>query len=691
MRVRAPQATLAAVTTSLLWFRRDLRLSDSPALLAARDAADDVLAVFVLDPRLLGPAGAPRTTFLLRCLYDLSDQLDGRLCVVRGDPVQLIPRLAGEHAATSVHVSADFGPYGRERDERVEQALAKDGRELQRDGSPYAVSPGRLGREDGSPYKVFSAFRRAWGRHGWRGPRIDPAHRSPGRNRTRRPGSRLPKEPPLGDDDTATAPVSTPHEFGCGNSCDEAVTAYERRRDLPAADGTSRLSPYLKYGCIHPRTVLHALADGGVGRGGRDVPGRAVLARVLRGRPLAPAGQRPAGPAGTDARHARSTTASSPTSGSRPGPQGRTGYPIVDAGMRQLLADGWMHNRVRMIVASFLVKDLHVDWQRGARYFLQRLVDGDLASNHHGWQWVAGTGTDPAPYFRIFNPTTQGEKFDPSGDYVRRYVPELARHSRQGRAPTVETGAAADRLSGTDRRSRGRAGRGIAQVRTPSAVAFCRGATSGLADRRTPSCPQGADVPALAEAALGCKGCPLHENATQTVFGEGNVRARFVLVGEQPGDVEDRRGRPFVGPAGKLLDRALEEAGLDREQGYVTNAVKHFKFTMARLGQAPHPCQARRVRDGRVPAVARGGAQPDPSPTRDPARRHRCPDAARQRLPGHPLPRPAAARSRGQRSAAAGDDPSQCGAEGRPGGRDEAYAGLVTDLRTASKALASHK
>jgi deoxyribodipyrimidine photo-lyase len=423
MRVRAPQATLASVTTSLLWLRRDLRLSDSPALLAARDAADDVLAVFVLDPRLLGPAGAPRTTFLLRCLHDLSDQLDGRMCVVRGDPVRLIPRLAREHAATSVHASADFGPYGRERDEQVAQALAKDDRELQRDGSPYAVSPGRLCREDGSPYKVFSAYRRAWGRHGWR----DPAS-TPRRITWAEPDTtarvQIPKEPSLGD---TTVPPAGEHAARARlrQFLDEAVTAYERQRDLPAADGTSRISPYLKYGCLHPRTVLHALAAAGSGSGVAtfrdELCWREFYADVLWHRPDSAhqaLQERMRGMEVDDGKLADQRFEA--------WSQGRTGYPIVDAGMRQLLADGWMHNRVRMIVASFLVKDLHVDWQRGARYFLQRLVDGDLASNHHGWQWVAGTGTDAAPYFRIFNPTTQGEKFDPSGDYVRRYVPELA-------------------------------------------------------------------------------------------------------------------------------------------------------------------------------------------------------------------------------------------------------------------------
>jgi deoxyribodipyrimidine photo-lyase len=195
------------------------------------------------------------------------------------------------------------------------------------------------------------------------------------------------------------------------------LPGYGEQRNRPDLDGTSRLSVYLKYGNIHPRTLL---AD--LGRADepfrRELGFREFYASVLFHFP-------------DSAREyfrpelERMTYAPPDSPALAAWKQGRTGYPIVDAGMRQLLAQAWMHNRVRMIVASFLVKDLHVDWREGARYFMQHLVDGDLASNNHGWQWVAGSGTDPAPFFRVFNPVTQGQKFDPDGEYVRRFVPEL--------------------------------------------------------------------------------------------------------------------------------------------------------------------------------------------------------------------------------------------------------------------------
>jgi deoxyribodipyrimidine photo-lyase len=193
------------------------------------------------------------------------------------------------------------------------------------------------------------------------------------------------------------------------------------RRDRPDLDATSRLSPYLHLGCLHPRQILDNLGHGGDADKFRaELAWREFYAAVLAERPetawhnvrgdLGDLGW-DAGPAADEAFAAWAS--------------GRTGYPLVDAGMRQLAAEGWMHNRVRMVVASFLVKDLHLDWRRGARHFLDRLVDGDVASNNHGWQWVAGTGTDAAPFFRIFNPTLQAKRFDPDGDYVRRWVPEL--------------------------------------------------------------------------------------------------------------------------------------------------------------------------------------------------------------------------------------------------------------------------
>jgi deoxyribodipyrimidine photo-lyase len=400
--------------TSVLWLRRDLRLRDHPALHAA-SADGPVVALFVLDPALTAPSGAVRLAFLHRTLRALDADLRGHggaLVVRQGDPVTVLPRVVAETEASAVHVSADFGPYGARRDAAVEQALADV--PLVRTGSPYAAAPGRVVKSDGTPFKVFSPFYRAWLAHGWRAPAATVAGRV--HWITDLDSSGVPDDPALPDgvqlpDAGEDAARSTWQRFR-----ERALSAYPDARDRPDLDGTSRLSVYLKWGCIHPRTLLAELGnDDETFR--RELAWREFYASVLHHWPE------------SAREYFQPQLAALPYT--RPGDQfeawcaGRTGYPIVDAGMRQLLGLGWMHNRVRMIVASFLVKDLHVEWTHGARHFMRHLVDADLASNQHGWQWTAGTGTDPAPFFRIFNPVTQGRKFDPDGEYVRRWVPEL--------------------------------------------------------------------------------------------------------------------------------------------------------------------------------------------------------------------------------------------------------------------------
>ncbi len=406
----------------VVWFRRDLRTGDHPALLEASTRAKRALGVFVLDDTLRTPSGAPRLAFLYRCLRDLDDQLGGRLLVVHGEPADVVPRIAETVGARSVHVSADYGPYGRQRDEQVEKALSANGIEFVRTGSPYVVAPGRVRKDDGEPFKVFTPFSRAWVRHGWREPAdtgksivdwIEPSEKNRGPC-----GVRIPDDPPHEadlPDAGESAALRTWEVFR-----DERLPDYDRDRNRPDVPGTSRMSPYLRWGCVHPRTLLADLSerDGkGVDTYRTELAWRDFYADVLWHRPeTARENYNPKFDAMRHDTHPEHFEAWC---------RGETGYPIVDAGMRQLLAEGWMHNRVRMIVASFLVKDLHVPWWLGARHFMRHLVDGDLASNQHGWQWTAGTGTDAAPYFRVFNPGTQGEKFDPDGDYVRRYVPEL--------------------------------------------------------------------------------------------------------------------------------------------------------------------------------------------------------------------------------------------------------------------------
>jgi deoxyribodipyrimidine photo-lyase len=405
--------------SAVVWFRRDLRVRDQPTFLAAADAAPRGLALFVLDPALLGPSGAARRTYLFRSLRALDAALGGRLLVVRGDPAEVVPRVAAECGAATVHVAADAGPYGRRRDDAVEKVLADDGRALVRTGSPYAVAPGRVRKADGEPFRVYSPFRRAWADHGRRRPADTDA------------STVRWLDPPAGDgipdDDAVDATLPEAGEEAALRRwhafLDDGVRHYGADRNRPDHEGTSRLSVHLKYGEIHPRTLLADLASRrseSADAFRNEIAWREFYADVLLHRPDS---ARRNYDRAFDALPLASGAAA--RNGFEAWQAGRTGFPIVDAGMRQLRAQAWMHNRVRMIVASFLVKDLHLPWWWGARHFMDLLVDGDLASNQHGWQWTAGSGTDPAPYFRVFNPVTQGERFDPDGEYVRRFVPEL--------------------------------------------------------------------------------------------------------------------------------------------------------------------------------------------------------------------------------------------------------------------------
>jgi deoxyribodipyrimidine photo-lyase len=402
-------------TPVIFWFRRDLRLIDHPALEAAAERGP-VLPLFIDDAALREPSGANRLHFLAASLRSLDRSMGGRLVVRSGDPVRVLKELAGEIEAASVVATADFGPYGRRRDERVERELDSDHFSVSFLDSPYAVPPGTITTKADTPYKVFTPFFRAWTEHG----RPQPSP-TPEVDWVTGPATEgIPDAPEV------TADLPPAGEDAAAERLDwfldGPVHDYRECRNDPGIDGTSRLSPYLKWGTLHPRQILARLGrSSGEDVFRSEIAWREFYADVLFHRP-------------DSARHAFVDTLASIEYDEGPVAderferwcRGETGYPIVDAGMRQLVAQGWMHNRVRMIVASFLVKDLHLDWTRGARWFMQHLVDGDLASNNHGWQWVAGTGTDAAPYFRVFNPTTQSVKFDRSGTYLRRWIPEIA-------------------------------------------------------------------------------------------------------------------------------------------------------------------------------------------------------------------------------------------------------------------------
>ncbi|MFZ0530955.1 MAG: deoxyribodipyrimidine photo-lyase [Propionicimonas sp.] len=402
--------------TSLVWLRRDLRRTDHPALSAA--ASGPLLALFVLDPAIFESAGPVRQGWLAANLIALDAALGGRLCLRAGNPADVVPRVVTELGASQVHVSTETEPGGAARDRAVRARLAGAGIGWLETGSPYAVTPGRVRNRDGAGYRVFSAFHRAWREHGWRGPAITPTaldlieapSDADAWSRVRAALDACPIAlPPAGE----AAALARWHHFLA-----EHLDGYATARDRPDLDRTSRISPDLKFGVLHPRTLLADLADHpgpDADRFTTELGWREFYADVLYHHPESLDADLNRVGVGYD----------EPGRGFDVWRSGRTGFPIVDAGMRQLLAEGWQHNRVRMITASFLTKDLHLWWPHGARHFLDHLIDGDLASNAHGWQWTAGTGTDAAPYFRVFNPITQGVRFDPDGDYVRRYVPEL--------------------------------------------------------------------------------------------------------------------------------------------------------------------------------------------------------------------------------------------------------------------------
>jgi deoxyribodipyrimidine photo-lyase len=406
--------------TSVLWLRRDLRLRDHPALVEAHRAAGagGVLPVFVVDPRLW--RSTARTQALAEVLESLRDTYDGALVIRLGRPEEVVPGLVREVGATSVHVSAEATPYGRRRDDQVRAALPASV-PLVPTGSPYAVAPGRVRKGDGSPYRVFTPFARAWRTHGWPQPVEVPA----GLRWYRGPESdRLPALDGVHGRSADHGVGERQAHARWAEFLATGVAAYRSARDRTDVDGTSGLSTDLHLGTIHPRTLLAGLAgdqsrDSGVAAFVDELCWREFYADVLWHDPES---------AWSDLRSDLAGLLYEAPDGPlvEAWRKGRTGYPFVDAGMRQLASEGWMHNRARMVTASFLVKDLHVWWPHGARHFLSHLRDGDVASNSHGWQWVAGTGTDAAPYVRVFNPVLQGERFDPHGDYVRRYVPELA-------------------------------------------------------------------------------------------------------------------------------------------------------------------------------------------------------------------------------------------------------------------------
>ena len=411
-----------ASSTAIALFTRDLRVHDNPTLNGAAESADRVLPVFVLDDTILDSAYlAPnRASFLIDALRDLDASLkqrgSGGLVVRRGDTAEEMAVLARETGADRVHVAGDWSRHAQGRARRLDKALSDIGVELLvHDETLVVVPPGAVAPDGKDHFAVFSPYHRRWSEQ-LRRPVLDAPARlaSPDVRSGRIPsagslceGRRAPHLPEGGES------AGRRRMEGWVRS---SVTSYAEHHDDLAGDDTSRLSAYLHFGCVSP---LELLAIAGRSQGAqaftRQLAWRDFNLQLLAVRPeIAVEDYR-----GREDRWRNDEDELTAWQ------EGRTGYPIVDAAMRQLLQEGWMHNRGRLIVGSFLTKTLYLDWRAGARHFLHHLVDGDIANNQLNWQWVAGTGTDSRPN-RVLSPLRQAERFDPDGDYVRRYLPELA-------------------------------------------------------------------------------------------------------------------------------------------------------------------------------------------------------------------------------------------------------------------------
>lgn len=398
---------------SIFWFRRDLRLADNPALLAAIDDGEGVIPLFILDEGVASRAGANRNANMVNSLKSLNESLGGNLHVVSGDVVPTLKSVMKFYGARSIHCSKEFAPFGV----KAESDCAEAGIELQILGSGYAVAPGRVRKDDGTPYKVYTPFYRGWLAHGWRAPVSAP--KNPSWISPQGEMKSLSKIPDWSSEIELGATGEEPALEKFKKFLKSGAEGYSENRNTPGIEGTSKLSPHLRWGEIHPRTLLAKLGDSkGHEVFRKEIAWREFYADVLHHNPHTSREY-------YDAKYTKMRY-DKPDAKFKAWCEGKTGYPFVDAAMRQLLREGWMHNRTRMVVASFLVKDLHLEWQHGERFFAHHLIDFDVASNAHGWQWTAGCGTDASPYYRVFNPVEQGKKFDAEGRYIKKYVPELS-------------------------------------------------------------------------------------------------------------------------------------------------------------------------------------------------------------------------------------------------------------------------
>lgn len=415
--------------TAVWWIRRDLRLSDNQALAAAQKAAGQVIPLFIVDPvfEKSDYVGNKRRAFLWAGLRQLDAdlrQIGSRLIVRHGQPQAVLANVLQASGAAAIFAEEDFTSYARRRDGQIAEALP-----LTLTPGVVVHPPGTVLKQDGQPYTVFTPFKKnAWLQR----PLPRTADIIPAPKKLETPAEiksdSLPQTPEL-PETVPFAPGEAEAQRRLASFAQDGIARYAEERDMVAIDGTAQLSPYLRFGMVSARqavvTAVNAMqqANSKEARKGAEtwlseLIWREFYVHILYHFPhVLKSSFRPE----YNEIPWRNREDEFAAWGN-----GRTGYPIVDAAMRQLNTTGWMHNRARMIVASFLVKDLLINWQWGEKYFMQQLVDGDPAANNGGWQWTAGTGTDAAPYFRIFNPTSQAQKFDPDGRYIRHWLPELA-------------------------------------------------------------------------------------------------------------------------------------------------------------------------------------------------------------------------------------------------------------------------
>ncbi|MFF9276731.1 cryptochrome/photolyase family protein [Streptomyces griseosporeus] len=413
------------MNVSVVVFTSDLRLYDHPPLRAALDGRRSVVPLFVRDAAVdrAGFAAPNRLAFLADCLRDLDEGLrerGGRLVVRSGDTVEEVCRVAAETDADEVHLAAEASAFAQRRERRLRRALEAEGRRLHvHDAVTTAVPPGAVTPASSDHFAVFTPYFRHWSRQALRRPLAAP--------RAVRVPDGVGSEPlPSRDGLSGLSPALAPGGESEGRGrlaawLRSGAAAYADRHDDLAGDATSRLSPHLHFGTLSPAEIVHrARRTGGPGAEAfvRQLAWRDFHRQVLAARPAA---------AHADYRTRGDRWRSGPAAeaDAEAWRRGRTGHPVVDAAMRQLLHEGWLHNRGRLLAASFLTKTLYIDWRVGAEHFLRWLVDGDLANNQLNWQWVAGTGTDTRPN-RVLSPLAQARRYDPDGAYVRRWVPELA-------------------------------------------------------------------------------------------------------------------------------------------------------------------------------------------------------------------------------------------------------------------------